>query len=398
MTRRCLLLASSTSYRTEAFVDAAHRLGAEVVVGSNRCHELAEIYSDEAYAARGGYAGSLAIDFRDFAAATGRIAAAARAHAFDAIVATDDLTAVIAALAQRALGLPGNAPSAVETARNKSLFRACLRAASLPCPAWFALDAAAGDEAFVRGAREHGVGFPCVAKPLLLSASRGVIRAEGPAELGEALSRIRAILRTRPEYSDGVADADRILVESFVPGAEVALEGILSPRGDGEPAALHTLALFDKPDPLDGPFFEETIYVTPSRHAPEVQRAITAAVGARGTSAGAAAGSHPRRIAPRAVGAAGDRAGGALHRGDCARAPCASRSAGRTTHALEEVVLRQALGLGIEGAGRRVEAAGVMMLPIPAAGVLHSGGGSGGGRSACRSSRKWCSPSGRGRR
>src|SRR5437899_614485 len=122
MLRRCLLLASSTSYRTEAFVDAAHRLGAEVVVASNRCHELAEVYSDEGFAERGGYAGSLAIDFRDLQAATLRIAAEAGARPFDAIVATDDLTAVIAARAQRALGLPGNAPSAVETARNKSLF------------------------------------------------------------------------------------------------------------------------------------------------------------------------------------------------------------------------------------------------------------------------------------
>src|SRR5262245_26743793 len=121
MPRRCLLLASTTSYRTEAFVEAAHRLGAQVVVGSNRCHELAQLFTDEGYAARGGYAGSLALDFRDPQRACAQIVDEAAARPFDGVVATDELTAVIAALAQRALGLAGNEPSAVEIARNKAL-------------------------------------------------------------------------------------------------------------------------------------------------------------------------------------------------------------------------------------------------------------------------------------
>src|SRR5207247_9520104 len=104
--------------------------------------------------------------------------------------------------------------------------------------------------------------FPCVLKPLALSSSCGVIRADNAAEFGDAFRRVATLL-TRLRVA-----SRHLLVEDFVPGAEVALEGLLT-RGE-----LRVLALFDKPDPRTGPFFEETIYVTPSRLPAGVQAGI----------------------------------------------------------------------------------------------------------------------------
>jgi biotin carboxylase len=202
------------------------------------------------------------------------------------------------------------------------------------------------------------VAYPCVLKPTVLAASRGVIRADTPAEFVAAFGRIRAILAT-PEVAALGEGAAEILVEGFVPGPEVALEGLL------QSGALRVLALFDKPDPLDGPFFEETIYVTPSRLPAAVQAAIAetsaraaAALGLREGPIHAElrvneAGVWLIELAARSIG------------GLCSRTLRFG-----TGMSLEEIILRHALGLDIATLERERPAAGVMMIPIPRPGVL----------------------------
>jgi biotin carboxylase len=203
------------------------------------------------------------------------------------------------------------------------------------------------------------VGFPCVVKPLFLSASRGVIRANDPDEFVAAFGRLAAILR-RPEVAaQGGLLARQVLVESYIPGVEVALEGLLS-RGK-----LRVLAIFDKPDPMEGPFFEETIYVTPSRLPDSVQQSVVActaqAVAALGLEHGPIhaelrvndQGPWILEIAPRSIG------------GLCSRALRFGEGI-----SLEELILRHAMGLEVDSISRERQAAGVMMIPIPQAGVL----------------------------
>jgi biotin carboxylase len=204
------------------------------------------------------------------------------------------------------------------------------------------------------------MGYPCVLKPLALSASRGVIRADDPAQFVAAVRRIAAILRQMDPAPDG--DAARVLlVEEFVPGREVALEGLL--RG----GTLETLALFDKPDPLDGPFFEETLYVTPSRLPDPLQARIR----------------HTAQDACKALGLVEGPVHAELRVND--RGPwiieVAARSIGGlcsrtlrfgTGMTLEEVILRHALGWPIASLARAGGASGVMMLPIPRAGRLRA--------------------------
>src|SRR5262249_41101099 len=180
-------------------------------------------------------------------------------HPVDAIVAVDDSATILAERAAAALGLPHNPLAAAEAARDKSIMRQRMSQANVPCPAF--REVALSSDPYML-ARE--LAYPCVVKPLQMNGSRGVIRANTPAEWVAAFDRVR-----RLHLGDGSPlEATSILVEGFIPGGEVALEGLLT---DG---ALHTLALFDKPDPLNGPYFEETIYVTPSRLPPATQSVI----------------------------------------------------------------------------------------------------------------------------
>lgn len=346
---RLLLLVPTQSYRGDDFQAAARRLGVPVVVGTDRCHRIEDAF--------GPSAGLLSLDYRKPEDAAEEIAREAAREPIAGVIPVDDGTAVIAALAAERLGLPRNPPAAARRTANKLAQREALREAGLPVP-WF--------RAFPLGAGPDGpsgeVPYPCVLKPLGLSGSRGVIRADDPETFGYAWHRIAAILGTaradRKARPDG--EGSRILVEGFVPGSEVALEGIL--RG----GRLEVLALFDKPDPLDGPFFEETIYVTPSRHPPALQErvveAIAAGAGALGLREGpihAEARLGPDgpvilEVAARTIG------------GLCSRALRFGAGA-----SLEEVVVAHAVGLPVNSIRREALASGVMMLPIPRRGVLH---------------------------
>jgi biotin carboxylase len=251
---RLMLLFTTTGYEAREFVQAAQHLGVDTVLGSDRCHVLDDPWQD----------GALPLRFEKPHEAAQHILDYARSQPLDAILPVGDTPVLTAALANHALGLWHNDPAAAAASRDKFLMRQLLRAAGLRVP-WFACFPMRADPRVL----QHEVPYPCVLKPLALSASRGVMRANTPEEFVKAFWRLRALLET-PEIrlkQDEVHDA--ILVESFIPGFEVALEGLLTA------GRLQVLALFDKPDPLDGPFFEETLYITPSRLPPETQDAIT---------------------------------------------------------------------------------------------------------------------------
>lgn len=341
---RLLLLMTTNTYRASAFIEAAQRLGVPVVVGSDREQILS--------AANPG--GHLTLNFLAPEQASGAIVAFAKQYPIQAVVSADDDGAILAAMAAAALGLRHNPVDAVTAARDKHRMRAVLVAAGLPSPHSTLVSI---DEDPEEAARR--VSFPCVVKPLFLSASRGVIRADDPAQFVAAFQRVVAILR-RPEVAvQGGALAQQILVETFIPGIEVAVEGLLS---EGK---LKVLALFDKPDPLEGPFFEETIYVTPSCHPAPVQQSVVActaeAVNALGLRHGPVhaelrvndQGPWILEMAPRSIG------------GLCSRT--LRFGAGIS---LEEMILRDAMGLEVASLEREGRAAGVMMIPIPQAGTL----------------------------
>jgi formate-dependent phosphoribosylglycinamide formyltransferase (GAR transformylase) len=340
---RLLLLIPTTSYRVGDFLAAARGLDVRVTVGSDR-RQVLEAYSQ---------GGTVTLDFGDLERGTAQIVDFARDHRLRAVVATDEETTRLAARASEALGLPHNPVAAVEAATDKLRFRQALAAAGLPSPAFTPLSL--DDDPAEAAGR---VAYPCVLKPLSLSASRGVIRADDPASFAAAFRRIEALL-------DSLPGAGRdLIVEGFVPGPEVALEGLLIG------GRLHLLALFDKPDPLDGPFFEESLYVTPSRLPAAAQDAVAdataAAVGALGLREGpihaelrlGAAMPVPVEVAPRSIG------------GLCART--LRFGAGIR---LEELILRHALALPIETLEREARPVGVMMIPIPRAGRLAQVGG-----------------------
>ena len=333
---RILLLLPTATYRASDFIDAAARLDVEVVVGSEHRQALARAMGDRA----------VVVPLHDVEAAVRAIVALHARSALDAVVAVDDQGLEIASRASSTLGLSHNPLDAVRAARDKTIMRERLASAGL-CQPDYRVVAPDGDA--VAAARE--IGFPCVLKPVSRSASQGVIRANDDDEARVAAERIRAIIEHRPE---------NLLVEEFVAGDEVAVEGLLT-RG-----TLDVLAVFDKPDPLDGPFFEETIYVTPSRQSPSV----LADIGDSAARAAAALGLREGpvhvelRVGPEGVVTILELAARSIG-GLCARA--LRFGAGVS---LEELIILHALGRGIEGLQREARASGVMMLPIRSAGVL----------------------------
>ena len=340
---RLLLILPTATYRAADFLDAAAQVGAEVVVASERRQVLADTMKDR----------FLQIDLRRPDAAADAIVELSQQRPIDGIVAVDDQGVLAATLAAGRLGLPHNPSHAVMATRDKVAMRDVLEEAGVRQPRYTSV----GAEDDV-GGMAATVGFPCVVKPPALSASRGVIRADDAAGAKLAGDRVRAIL------ADAGEDPDRLLVEAYVPGVEVAVEGLL--RG----GAMETLAVFDKPDPLEGPYFEETIYVTPSRRpAPDVaavERTVAEACAAIGLVEGPVHGElriddgHVWliEVAARSIG------------GLCSR----SLSFG-VGLSLEHLIVAHALGTPLEGLGRERQAAGVMMLPIPGAGRLEAVGG-----------------------
>lgn len=337
--RRVLLLLPTRAYRAADFLEAARELGVEVVVGAEQRHALDDVMASrviEMPLNRPEIAADAIVEFADEAP-------------LNAIVPVDDAGVAAASLAAERLGLAHSPPAATALTRDKAAMRRRLAQAGVSQPAFTLVG---GDEDPVAAAA--GLGFPVVIKPLELSGSQGVIRADTPADAAAAAKRIRRMLGLSDDE-----DAAPLLIERFAPGVEVAVEGLLR-RG-----RLHTLAIFDKPDPLDGPYFEETLYITPSRLPDAVRRAVedvtSAAVAGLGLTEGPV---HAEirvdgesvtviEVAARSIG------------GLCAR----SLRFGLGV-SLESLILRHALNLPLRDTTAAHAASGVMMLPILRAGVL----------------------------
>jgi biotin carboxylase len=334
---RLLLLASAHTYRLEPFLEAARQLGVDVVRGLDV--PPAHTASNDNF---------LGLDFRDIDRSIRQAQAYAQQHRLWAVIPTDDAAVALAAHLSEALDLPTvcNSIEAAAAARDKYLMRQMFSQAGLPSP-WYKLFSTTADPAVIAAQ----VQYPCVLKPTCLSGSRGVIRADDPDQFRAAFVRLKAILIK--------AGLKEMLVEGYLPGIEVALEGLLT---HGQ---LKVLALFDKPDPLEGPFFEETIYVTPSRLPPETQAALRASAAAAARALGLREGPVHAELRVNADGPwmieiAGRSIGGL----------CSQTLRFGTDLSLEALILRQALGMEIESLERERRAGGVMMIPIPAAGTL----------------------------
>lgn len=340
-----LILASKLGYQTRGFADAAAALGVEVQFGTDRCHKLEDPWGD----------GALPLSFERPREAAAEIARHPKAYPLDAIIALGDRPTTTAAYAAQALHLEGNNPRSVERCRNKLAQREALHDAGLRVPGFFSFATATPLEQIL-----PRVKFPCVLKPLSLAASQGVIRANDVREFREAAAAIVSLLASPSIQAAREPSLNLLLVESYIPGKEVALEGLL------EDGRLKILAVFDKPDPLEGPYFEETIYVTPTRlsvaEQSELRECAMGCVAALGLAHGPIhaefrineAGVWPLEIAPRPIG------------GLCSRA----LRFGPQRISLEELLIRHALHLGGTNIEREEDASGVMMIPVPRSGIF----------------------------
>jgi len=333
-------LLPTTTYRTTAFVEAARQIGVELTVASEEPSTLQA-------ASLGGL---VTLPLQDPQRAATEALLFAKRYPIAAVVGVDDDTAIVAATIAQKLGLKGNPIQAVTAARDKHQQRELLAKAGVPIPR-FMLRKLDEDPAAIA----RTITYPCVLKPPRLSASRGVIRANNAQSFVAAHGRLKAIVG-----EPGAA----FLIEEFIPGYEVAVEGLVVNR------RLHVLAVFDKPDPLDGPFFEETIYVTPSTVPAGLQAAIRdcadRAVRALGITDGPIHaelrynenGPWLIELAARPI---GGRCSAVLKFGDGGKGKSVT---------LEEIILRHALGMPIPSLAREHLAAGVMMIPIPGTGRL----------------------------
>lgn len=349
--KHLLLFTAKLGYQTRSFEDASHKLGVQLVYVTDRCHQLEDPWGDHA----------VAVHFESAENAAYSVMEAMRGQEVSGILALGDRPAAAAAYAARGLGIEYNHPAAVEACRSKFRMREVFRDAGLRVP-WFRSFPVAPvpEPSLVR------ISFPSVLKPLSLSASQGVMRANNREEFLAAASRLRRLLESAEIRATREPNLDHMLVEGYIPGKEVAVEGLVT---DG---VLRILAIFDKPDPLEGPFFEETIYITPSR-LPEstqtqIEKCANDATRALGLIHGPIhaefrineEGVWPLEIAPRPIG------------GFCARA---LRFRPHNEHAeigLEELLLRHALKLPGGDAPRETQASGVMMIPVPQSGILES--------------------------
>lgn len=336
---RIVLLMGPSTYRSAAFLQAAERLELDVIRGLDLPDSLSDYWQV-----------TLPLDFSRPDESAARLADFVATHPVGAILSVDDSATLVAARAAELAGLPHNDPVSALAARDKWVMRHAMAAHGVPVPSFriFEVGADATEAAAT-------VEFPCVIKPTRLNGSRGVIRADDSAEFVVAFNRVQAMLR-----EENYPDSDEaIIVEGYLPGVEVALEGLLT---DGK---LHVLALFDKPDPLVGPYFEETIYVTPSRLPADTQRAIAASTALAAEALGLREGPvhaelrindegvWPIELAGRSIGGL-----------------CSTILEFGAGMSLEELILRQAVGMELPSVERNGGAVGVMMIPIPKRGVL----------------------------
>ena len=322
--KRVLIFAMKLGYQTRAFDEAAAKLGVELSFVTDRCHQLDDPWRDRA----------LPVHFETPEAAAIAVIQQQDGRRVDGVLALGDRPTLAAAYTARGLGLAHNHPASVEACRSKLRLREVFRDAGLPGP-WFR-------EVPLHAIPEPallGIQYPCVLKPIALSASQGVVRANNREEFIGGATRLKRLLQSAEIQATRETNLDRMIVEGYLPGKEVAVEGLLT---EGK---LRMLAIFDKPDPLEGPYFEETIYVTPSRLSAAEQAAIEKTFGdtvrALGLNHGPVHGEFrlneqgvwPIEVAARPIG------------GLCARALRFQCARVEGVFGLEELLLRHALGL-----------------------------------------------------
>ena len=348
-----LLLATTTGYQTRMFAEAAAALGVEVVYATDRCDQLDDPWRD----------GAIPVRFHEEWRSVDGVLKTLESRPVNGVLVVGDRPTVMAAYITRLLGLPGHSPEAAGIARDKRLSRERLKAAGLPVPEFLAVPSAI-DPATVLSR----VTFPVVIKPTVLSGSRGVIRADDELSFVTVFGRVQRLLASNEIRELRDPESDVIQIESFIPGAEYALEGML------DHCTFHTLAIFDKPDPMDGPFFEESIYVTPSRVNLGIQRQIQEMVERAARAVGLhhgpvhaecrvnSRGVYVIEVAARPIG------------GLCARMLRFVKP-GEPSIGLEQLLLRHAIGEPIGGWTREPDASAVMMIPIPRSGVFRGATG-----------------------
>ncbi len=338
-----LLLLPSMSYRGEAFLEAANKVGVSLTIAGDAPPGFLD-HSPDSF---------LTLDLHSPSLAVPAVVEFAKISPIDVVLGVNDQTAVLASTISAALGLSANSVDSVRAASNKQMMRRLLQQEGLPCPNFIVAGFEENPASIV-----HQVTFPCVLKPLTLSGSCGVIRADDQRSFQDAFLRIGDLLKTFMSPEQDMASR-QILIEDFIPGIEVALEGLLTKT------AFHPLALFDKPDPLDGPYFEETIYVTPSRLPSELQARIAESLAQAAYAIGLREGPvHGElrindqgiwviEVAARSIG------------GKCSR--MLEFGTGRS---LEELILLHALGQKLPALDLTRRAGGVMMIPICKEGIL----------------------------
>lgn len=343
--KRLLLLTSKLGYQTRSFSDAARKLGVEIIFATDRCHQLDDPWNDRA----------IAVHFEEPEPAAISIMETLRGNEPDGVLALGDRSVITAAYVAKGLGIFHNHPASVESCRSKEKMREAFRVSGLRTPSFRTLPIFPTPEPAL-----SGIKFPCVVKPICLSASQGVMRANNVAEFRKAVERLAHLLQSPELRASRDPELDRMIVEDYIPGREVAVEGLISE------GVLRILAIFDKPDPLEGPYFEETIYVTPSRLSREQQDAIARCARDSARALGLIHGPihaefrvndegvWPLEIAPRPIG------------GLCARA----LRFGPELISLEELLVRHAMGFDGTEVEREVVSSGVMMIPVPANGIL----------------------------
>jgi formate-dependent phosphoribosylglycinamide formyltransferase (GAR transformylase) len=337
MAKRLLLFAATTGYQIRVFADAARRLGADLTLATDRCHVMEDPWGDSA----------IPVKFDRVEESLETL----RGMQFDGVAAVGDRPAMLAAEAAEMLGVPFHPPAAARACNDKYLARQLYQAAGLRVPPFFRAPFTEDPEAVAARAP-----YPCVLKPLGLSASRGVIRANNVAEFVAAFERIRKI-----------ADA-YLQVESYIPGREFAVEGLVT-AGQFQP-----IAIFDKPDPLEGPFFEETIYITPSREPEDVQRALLETTARAVSALGLWHGPVHAELRYNGEGAWMLEAHARPIGGLCAKILQVGHALACPV-SLEEMILRHALGEDVSQFHLLPGASGVMMIPIPKDGIYRAARG-----------------------
>lgn len=340
ITKRCLLVAPKHSYRIAAYTRAARDIGVQLIIASDGEHSLVQELAN-----------GIHIDFELTAQALQKITRYAAENPIHAVLPSDDRSVPLCAQIAQQLALPYNSTKTASHTRRKDLSRALLRQAGLNIPAHQRIPVAA-----LLGGELPEIPLPWVLKPLSLSASSGVIRVDRAEQLIPACRQILPLIEALPDREESA----ELLLEHYIEGEEVAVEALMSKEG------LRILSIFDKPDPLCGPYFEETLYVTPSRHSTKRQqniiRQLQSAVAALGIETGpvhaefrldAEDQAWVLEIATRSIG------------GDCARTLEFIHG-----HSLESMIIANALDLSLSEPGEAATAAGVMMIPTPKAGIL----------------------------